>query len=67
VRGAKAARPTSKAVYADWGTPEQRAIPAGNPGALSGTEFAAGSIGPKLRAACSFVEETGAGGDRLDH
>ena len=27
--------------------------------ALAETEFAAGSMGPKVRAACSFVEETG--------
>ena len=47
------------AVYADWGTPEQRAIRRASPSALAGTEFAAGSMGPKVRAACSFVEETG--------
>jgi carbamate kinase len=47
------------AVYADWGTPEQRAIRRATPEALAGTEFAAGSMGPKVRAACSFVEETG--------
>jgi carbamate kinase len=47
------------AVYADWGTPEQRAIRRATPEALLGTEFAAGSMGPKVRAACSFVEETG--------
>ncbi len=47
------------AVYADWGTPEQRAIRRATPEALSGTEFAAGSMGPKVRAACSFVEQTG--------
>jgi carbamate kinase len=47
------------AVYADWGTPEQRAIRRATPEALSDTEFAAGSMGPKVRAACSFVEETG--------
>jgi carbamate kinase len=47
------------AVYADWGTPEQRAIRRATPEALGGTEFAAGSMGPKVRAACSFVEETG--------
>jgi carbamate kinase len=46
-------------VYADWGTPQQRAIRRATPEALSGTEFAAGSMGPKVRAACSFVEETG--------
>jgi carbamate kinase len=47
------------AVYADWGTPEQRAIRRATPEALANTEFAAGSMGPKVRAACSFVEETG--------
>ena len=47
------------AVYVDWGTPDQRAIRRANPEALMGTEFAAGSMGPKVRAACSFVEETG--------
>ena len=47
------------AVYADWGTPQQRAIRRANPSALAGTEFAAGSMGPKVRAACSFVEQTG--------
>ena len=47
------------AVYVDWGTPEQRAIRRAAPEALAGTEFTAGSMGPKVRAACSFVEETG--------
>jgi carbamate kinase len=47
------------AVYSDWGTPEQRAIRRATPEALADTEFAAGSMGPKVRAACSFVEETG--------
>jgi carbamate kinase len=47
------------AVYTDWGTPEQRAIRRATPEALAETEFAAGSMGPKVRAACSFVEETG--------
>jgi carbamate kinase len=47
------------AVYADWGTPEQRAIRRATPEALADAEFAAGSMGPKVRAACSFVEETG--------
>jgi carbamate kinase len=47
------------AVYADWGTPEQRAIRRATPEAIAATEFAAGSMGPKVRAACSFVEETG--------
>jgi carbamate kinase len=47
------------AVYSGWGTDEQQAIRRATPEALSGTEFAAGSMGPKVRAACSFVEETG--------
>jgi carbamate kinase len=47
------------AVYADWGTPQQRAIRRATPAALSAAEFAEGSMGPKVRAACSFVERTG--------
>jgi carbamate kinase len=47
------------AVYQDWGTPDQRAIRRASPEALAATEFAAGSMGPKVRAACSFVEQTG--------
>ena len=47
------------AVYADWGTPEQRPIRRASPDALSAGEFAAGSMGPKVRAACAFVEQTG--------
>ena len=47
------------AVYADWGTPDQRAIRRATPAALEGTEFAAGSMGPKVRAASGFAGETG--------
>jgi carbamate kinase len=47
------------AVYADWGTPDQRAIRRATPQALAESEFAAGSMGPKVRAACRFVAETG--------
>ena len=47
------------AVYSDWGTPEQRPIRRATPEALAATEFAAGSMGPKVRAACAFVEQTG--------
>jgi carbamate kinase len=47
------------AVYADWGTPTQRAIRRATPTALAASPFAAGSMGPKVRAACSFVAETG--------
>jgi carbamate kinase len=47
------------AVYAGWGTSDQRAIRRAHPDALAETEFAAGSMAPKVRAACSFAEETG--------
>jgi carbamate kinase len=47
------------AVYSDFGTPQQRAIRRATPEALGQREFAEGSMGPKVRAACSFVERTG--------
>jgi carbamate kinase len=47
------------AVYDEWGKPEQRAIRRATPEALDDAEFAAGSMGPKVKAACSFVAETG--------
>jgi carbamate kinase len=47
------------AVYSNWGTPEQAAIRRAAPDALQAAEFAEGSMGPKVRAACAFVEETG--------
>jgi carbamate kinase len=47
------------AVYTGWGTPEQQAIRRASPDALAASEFAAGSMGPKVRAACRFVEQTG--------
>jgi len=47
------------AVYADWGTPEQHQIRSATPEQLSAREFAAGSMGPKVRAACWFAERTG--------
>jgi carbamate kinase len=47
------------AVYAGWGTPGQRAIESATPAMLSDEEFAEGSMGPKVRAACAFVERTG--------
>jgi carbamate kinase len=47
------------AVYADWGKPTQRPIRSSSPAALAGTPFAAGSMGPKVEAACRFVRATG--------
>jgi carbamate kinase len=46
-------------VYLDWGTPEQRLIKRATPEELSGGAFPEGSMGPKVRAACTFVERTG--------
>ena len=47
------------AVYVDWGKPTQRAIRRASPEALSAMSFAAGSMGPKVDAACRFVRNTG--------
>ena len=46
------------AVYLDWGTPEQRALRTTTPAELRSYTFAAGSMGPKVEAACDFVEAT---------
>jgi carbamate kinase len=46
-------------VYADWGTPEQRRLERVTPEELRGSEFAAGSMGPKVAAALRFVDNTG--------
>jgi carbamate kinase len=47
------------AVYSDWGTPQQRAIRSATPTELLTSQFAEGSMGPKVRAACEFVERGG--------
>jgi carbamate kinase len=47
------------AVYVDWAKPTQRAIRRATPDALSAMTFAAGSMGPKVEAACRFVRMTG--------
>lgn len=46
-------------VYLDWGTRRQRAIRKASPADLADVSFAAGSMGPKVSAACDFVERTG--------
>jgi carbamate kinase len=46
-------------VYEGWGTPDQRLIEHATPGELAKTEFAEGSMGPKVKAACRFAEQTG--------
>lgn len=47
------------AVFLDWGKPTQKAIRHTSPAALAGIEFAAGSMGPKVEAACRFAAATG--------
>lgn len=47
------------AVYMDWGLPTQKAILRSTPAALAGVKFAAGSMGPKVDAACRFAAATG--------
>lgn len=45
--------------YVDWGQPTQRAIAEAHPDALERLGFAAGSMGPKVQAACEFARATG--------
>jgi carbamate kinase len=47
------------AVYVDWGKPSQKVIRRASPAALAKMQFAAGSMGPKVEAACRFVRSTG--------
>lgn len=45
--------------YVDWGTPNQRAIAQAHPDALEQLAFPAGSMGPKIQAACEFARHSG--------
>jgi carbamate kinase len=47
------------AAYANWATPDQRPIRRADPATLREQGFAEGSMGPKVLAACQFVEKTG--------
>lgn len=47
------------AVYTDWGTPTARPIRRASPAALAALDFPAGSMGPKVEAACRFATLTG--------
>jgi carbamate kinase len=47
------------AVYVGYGTPDARALRRVGPTELSGRDFPAGSMGPKISAAIEFVEATG--------
>jgi len=46
-------------VYDGWGTPEQRLLHRVAPEELDASALPAGSMGPKVRAACGFARETG--------
>jgi carbamate kinase len=46
-------------VHADWGSPRERPILSAHPRELREMNFAAGSMGPKVDAACRFAEATG--------
>jgi carbamate kinase len=48
-----------EAVFRDWGKPDQAAIGTITPDALDEMTFAAGSMGPKIAAACDFVRADG--------
>lgn len=47
------------ATFVDWGLPTQKAIAQAHPDALEQLPFAAGSMGPKVQAACEFARHTG--------
>ncbi|AUH53494.1 carbamate kinase [Chromobacterium sp. ATCC 53434] len=48
-----------KTVFVGWGTPEARAIRRAHPDEMDKLGFAAGSMGPKVEAACEFARLTG--------
>ncbi|WP_397453604.1 carbamate kinase [Pseudomonas sp. NA-150] len=47
------------AAYIDWGKPTQKAVAEAHPDELDRLGFAAGSMGPKVQAACEFARNTG--------
>ena len=47
------------AVMRDWGTADERPLARATPAELRTMQFANGSMGPKVEAACRFVEATG--------
>jgi carbamate kinase len=48
-----------EAVYLGWGRDDEEALGAATPSELRKHSFAAGSMGPKVEAACRFVDATG--------
>ena len=49
----------AEAVFLGWGTPDARAIHRASPDAMGRYRFPAGSMGPKVDAACRFAAATG--------
>jgi carbamate kinase len=47
------------AVYSGWGKPDAKAMRRASPAAMRSYDFPAGSMGPKVSAACRFAEKTG--------
>ena len=47
------------AAFVDWGKPTQKAIAQAHPDEMEKLGFAAGSMGPKVQAACTFARNTG--------
>ena len=47
------------AAFIDWGKPTQKSIASAHPDELEKLGFAAGSMGPKVQAACEFARNTG--------
>nr|WP_028054515.1 hypothetical protein [Sinorhizobium medicae] len=49
----------AEAIYTGWGTADQKAVFNTPPEHLSAYPFPAGSMGPKVEAACHFARKTG--------
>ena len=49
----------AEAVFTDWGKPTAKAIRSADPASMRAYQFPAGSMGPKVDAACQFAEATG--------
>jgi len=59
LRGKPAVATDVDAVFIGWNTPEQKAIKRASPEHMRAFDFPAGSMGPKVEAACQFAELTG--------
>ena len=49
----------ASAVYVNWGKPDAKAFHRASPAAMRTYQFPAGSMGPKVDAACRFAQATG--------